>query len=151
MAIDFNKWDKEFKVSSEDVKELEQNTEKKEYEDIPFGQYEVKITKLELVSNSKGKPMVVCWFKILDGKFKNSLIFMNQVITEPFQIHIVDEFLRSLDSNVDVEWLGSYSKYADLIDNIFDAITEDKLEYALDYSSTDKGYSKFEITDVFGD
>lgn len=150
MAYDFNKWDNTYKVSSDDVKSIEKN-DKRDYPEIPYGEYEVKITKLELVSNSKDKPMVICRFKILDGKYKNSMIFMNQVVTQDFQIHIINEFLRSLDSGIEVEWLGSYSKYADLIDNIFDAITEEKLEYALDYSSTDKGYGKYKITEVFGD
>lgn len=151
MAIDYSKWDNKYKVTSEDVKTLEQNDGKREYEDIPFGQYEVSVKKLELGSSKKGDPMLIVQFKILDGKFKNSIIFMNQLVTTDFQIHMADEFLRSLDSGIDVEWLGSYAKYADLIDDIFDAISEDKLEYALEYSSTDKGYSKFEITDVFGD
>ena len=151
MAIDYSKWDKQFKVTSEDVKTLEQNDGKREYEDVPFGKYEVSVKKLELGSSKKGDPMLIVQFKILDGKFKNSIIFMNQLVTTDIQIHMADEFLRSLDSGIDVEWLGSYGKYADLIDSIFDAISEDKLEYALDYSSTDKGFSKFEITDVFGD
>lgn len=150
MAIDYSKWDNKYKVSSDDVKSIEKNN-KKDFDKVPYGQYEVSIKKLELISNSNDDPMVVCWFKILDGKYKNSMIFMNQVVTLDFQIHIIDEFLRSLDSGIEVEWLGSYSKYADLIDNIFDAITEEKLEYALDYSSTEKGYGKYKITDVFGD
>lgn len=150
MAIDYSKWDNKYKVSSDDVKSIEKNN-KKDFDKVPYGEYEVSIKKLELISNSNDDPMVVCWFKILDGKFKNSMIFMNQVVTQDFQIHIIDEFLRSLDSGIEVEWLGSYSKYADLIDNIFDAITEEKLEYALDYSSTEKGYGKYKITDVFGD
>lgn len=150
MAIDYSKWDNKYKVSSDDVKSIEKNN-KKDFDKVPYGEYEVSIKKLELISNSYDDPMVVCWFKILDGKFKNSMIFMNQVVTQDFQIHIIDEFLRSLDSGIEVEWLGSYSKYADLIDSIFDAITEEKLEYALDYSSTEKGYGKYKITDVFGD
>lgn len=150
MAIDYSKWDNKYKVSSDDVKSIEKNN-KKDFDKVPYGEYEVSIKKLELISNSNDDPMVVCWFKILDGKFKNSMIFMNQVVTQDFQIHIIDEFLRSLDSGIEVEWLGSYSKYADLIDSIFDTITEEKLEYALDYSSTEKGYGKYKITEVFGD
>lgn len=150
MAIDYSKWDNKYKVSSDDVKSIEKNN-KKDFDKVPYGEYEVSIKKLELISNSNDDPMVVCWFKILDGKFKNSMIFMNQVVTQDFQIHIIDEFLRSLDSGIEVEWLGSYSKYADLIDSIFDTITEEKLEYALDYSSTEKGYGKYKIADVFGD
>ena len=150
MAIDYSKWDNKYKVSSDDVKSIEKNN-KKDFDKVPYGEYEVSIKKLELISNSNDDPMVVCWFKILDGKYKNSMIFMNQVVTQDFQIHIIDEFLRSLDSGIEVEWLGSYSKYADLIDDIFYAISEDKLEYALEYSPTDKGYGKFEIIDVFGD
>ena len=42
--------------------------------------------------------MVTCWMKIVEGEYKGSLIFMNQVVTQGFQIHIVNEFVRSLIS-----------------------------------------------------
>lgn len=149
MAIDYSKWDEEYKVTEESVRDIANGD--REYEEVPFGDYEVEITKLELSETKAGEPKLVCWFKILEGKFKNSLIFFNQVITKDFQIHLADEFLRSLDTGIDIEWKGSYGKYATLLDQVFDAIEEQGLEYGLSYSSGKKGYPKFEITEVFAD
>ena len=64
--------------------------------EVPHGTYEVAITKLELGESKKHDPMVKVWFKIVEGDFKGSLIFMNQVINQGFQIHIVNELLRDI-------------------------------------------------------
>ena len=148
MAIDYSKWDKTYNVDKDEVKELDANGGKKDYEEIPFGQYEVSIASMELGSSKKGDPMLKVRFKVIEGKYKGNSIFMNQVITQSFQIHNCNEFLRSLDSGIDIEWTGSYGNYADLIDEVFGAV-EKTLEYAIDYHSDSKGYSVFEITEVF--
>lgn len=148
MAIDFSKWDKTYNVNKEEVKELDANNGKKDFVDVPFGQYEVSIASMELASSKKGDPMIKVRFKVLEGKYKGNSIFMNQVITQSFQIHNCNEFLRSLDSGIPIEWTGSYGDYADLIDKVFEAV-EKTLEYAIDYHSDNKGYSVFTITDVF--
>ena len=54
--------------------------------EVPHGTYEVEINKLELGKSKKGDPMFSCWFKILAGEYKGSLIFMNQIVTQGFQI-----------------------------------------------------------------
>ena len=75
--------------------------------DVPHDTYEIAVQKLELTKSKKGDPMVTCWMKIVEGEYKGSLIFMNQVVTQGFQIHIVNEFVRSLISEmadpIDVE------------------------------------------------
>jgi len=43
--------------------------------EVPHGTYEVEINKLELGKSKKGDPMFSCWFKILAGEYKGSLIF----------------------------------------------------------------------------
>ena len=91
--------------------------------------------------------MLKVWFKILAGEYENSIIFMNQVVTLPFQIHIANEFLKSLKSELEIKFVD-YNQYADLIDKIYDEITK-KYEYALYYDKNDKGYNTFKITDVF--
>jgi hypothetical protein len=106
---------------------------------------------MELKASKKGDPMVSVWMKIVsDGEFKNSLIFMNQVITQGFQIHIVNEFLRSLTKDCavpDIEF-KSYSQYANLIMDIHEMIA-DSFEYALDYGVTNKGFDTFEVLEVY--
>ena len=147
MANVWDKFDKEIDVNGlvEDVKEAAENGAN--FRDVPHGQYEVKIEKLELVSSKAGDPMVTCWMKVLVGDYKGSLIFMNQVITKGFQVHIVNEFLRSLDSGLDVEF-KSYKQYGQLLMDIHEAI-DGNLEYGLIYGEGKKGFSTYEISDVY--
>lgn len=149
MSVDFSKFDKAVDLEGlkNDLKEVEENGGSGDFAEVKHGTYEVRINKLELTVSKKGDPMLSVWFKILNGEFKNSLIFMNQVITQPFQIHIAKEFLNSLDSGIEVDF-ESYSQFADLIMDIAEEI-DGKLEYALKYDQNDKGYNTFKITDVF--
>lgn len=142
--MDFSKFDK--KVDLEGLKKDIEDSANNDYKEVPHGNYEVAITKLELKESKKGDPMVAVWFKILDGEYKGSLIFMNQVITRGFQIHIVDDFLRSLETDVDIVF-ESYSQYADMLADVFEAV-EGNLEFALKYGEK-KGFNTFEITEVF--
>ena len=94
-----NIWDEFDKAIDTDglAKDTEEAAENGGRREVPHDTYEISIQKLELVkSKSKGDPMVTCWMKVLEGEYKGSLIFMNQVITQGFQVHIVNEFLRSL-------------------------------------------------------
>lgn len=142
--MDFSKFDK--MVDLEGLKHDIEDSANNEFKEVPHGNYEVAITKLELKESSKGDPMVTVWFKILEGEYKNSLIFMNQVITRGFQIHIVDEFLRSLDTDIDIVF-ESYSQFNELLMDVFEAI-DGNFEYGLKYGEN-KGFNTFEITDVF--
>lgn len=147
MAIDFSKFDKKVDLEGlkQDITEAEENGGG-EFKEVPHGNYEVAITKLELDESKKGDPMVKVWFKILEGEYKGSLIFMNQVITRGFQIHIVDEFLRSLETDVEVGFV-SYADYAQLLMDIYEAVNGN-YEYGLKYGEN-KGFNTFEITDIF--
>lgn len=142
--MDFSKFDKQ--VDLEGLKKDIEDSANNDFKEVPHGNYEVAIAKLELNESKKGDPMVKAWFKIVSGEYKGSLIFMNQVITRGFQIHIVDELLRSLDSGVEVSF-ESYSQYAELLMDIFEAI-DGNFEYGLKYGEN-KGFDTFEITDVF--
>lgn len=144
--IDFSKFDKQVDLEGlrKDIQDAENNSG--DFREVPHGNYEVKIQKLELGESKKGDPMFTCWMKILSGEYKNSLIFMNQVVTQGFQIHIVDDFLRSLDSGVEIGF-ESYGQYADMIMDVAEAI-DGNLEYAVEYGEN-KGYNTFKITEVF--
>lgn len=146
--MDFCKFDKQVDLEGlkQDIMDAEENGGG-DFKEVPHGKYEVAITKLELTESKKGDPMVSVWFKVTNGEYKGSLIFMNQVITQGFQIHIADEFLRSLETTVDVQF-ESYSQYAEMLADIFEEI-EDKVEFVLDYGENKKGYNTFEIIDSF--
>lgn len=142
--MDFSKFDKQ--VDLEGLKKDIEDSANNDFKDVPHGNYEVAITKLELAESKKGDPMVKIWFKVVNGEYKGSLIFMNQVITRGFQIHIVDELLRSLETGIEISF-ESYSQYNNLLLDIFEAI-DGNFEYGLKYGEN-KGFDTFEITEVF--
>ncbi len=132
---------------AKDVEEAAENGGRRE---VPHDTYEVSIQKLELVQSKKGDPMVTCWMKILEGEYKGSLIFMNQVITQGFQIHIVNEFLRSLVAEmsepIDVHF-HTYSQYGNMLMDVAEAI-DNNFEYKVNYYDQ-KGYNAFKIEEVY--
>ena len=150
----FDKWDKEIdtKGLAADVKEAAENGT--EFKEVPHGDYEVAVQQMELKASKKGDPMVSIWFKIVsDGEYKGSMIFFNQVITQGFQVHIVNELLRMMVSEMEdapaIEFV-SYKQYGNLLMDIFEEINEN-FEYALKYSANkkNKDFNDFEIKEVF--
>ena len=147
MADIFEKWNSQvdLKGLQDDIKDAQDNN--KEFEKVPHGEYEVKIDKMELKASKKGDPMVSIWFTILEGKYKKSKLFLNQVITQGFQIHIVNELLKSMGTDLVIEFVD-YKQYADLILDVAEECDTNNLEFALKYEDN-KGYDKFTITEVF--
>jgi len=149
MSSIFEKWNQE--VDQEKLKkEVEEAAAgSTSYEEVPTGEYEVSIEKMELVATKEsGRPMLSVWFNILTGEHKGQKIFMNQVITQGFQIHIANEFLRSLDSGIDVEFDGNYEHYNNTILDVMEVVDK-QLEFLLDYGENKKGYNTFKIKEVF--
>ena len=143
----FEKWNSNVDLAGlqKDVKDAQDNN--KEFEKVPYGEYEVKVDKMELKSSKKGDPMVSIWFTILEGKYKKSKLFLNQVITQGFQIHIVNELLRSMKTDLVIEFVD-YKQYAELLLDVAEECDGNNLEFALKYEDN-KGYDKFTITEVF--
>lgn len=141
-----NIWEKFDKEIDKDIQKQIEDAENSEYKEVPLGDYEVKVDNMELKISKSGNPMVSIWFRIIAGEFNNNLLFMNQVINQPFQIGLANKILRALDPNKEVEF-QSYSQYANLIMDIFEEI-DGKFEYAIKYGEK-KGFSTFEILDIF--
>ena len=149
----FAQWDNSVDMEGlqKDIQEAAENGGT--YKEVPHGSYEVAIEKMELKATKEKKdPMVSIWLKIVsDGDFKGSMIFMNQVIKQGFQIHIVNEFLRSLlkeCADAPVVEFKNYSQYAELLMDIHEQSAE-SFEYGLKYGQTKKGFDTFEITEVY--
>ena len=143
----FEKWNSNVDLAGlqKDIKDAQDN--KGEYEAVPHGEYEVKVDKMELKSSKKGDPMVSIWFTILEGKYKKSKLFLNQVVTKGFQIHIVNELLKSMKTDLNIEFVD-YKQYAELLLDVAEECDSNNLEFALKYEDN-KGYDKFTITEVF--
>ena len=161
----FAQWDNAVNVEElqKDIQDAAENSGG-DFKEVPHGTYEVSIEKMELKATKVDKnspdpkkhvarPMVSVWFNIVSGDYKGQKIFMNQVIYGEyagFQIHNVNEFLRSItkDCAVPVIEFKSYAQYANLLMDIHELIAE-SFEYGLKYGQTKKGFDTFEITEVF--
>lgn len=143
----WEKFDKKIntKELKEGIKQARENGSGN-YEEVPYGTYEVNVEKIELRESKKGDPMVSIWFNIIAGNFKNSKIFYNQVINQGFQIHLCNELLKSLDTGVNVEF-DSYAQYNEVLMDVAEGTKA--LEYALKYGENKKGFPTYEITEVF--
>lgn len=143
----FDKWNKAVDLDGlkKDIANASQND--MEYVDVPVGTYEVKLTKAELKASKQSQnPMVSMWFKVIAGDYKGQTIFMNQIVTQGFQINIVNNFLRSMDTGVEIEFID-YRQYADMLLDVAEAC--EGLEFALKYDENAKGFKTFEIVEVF--
>lgn len=147
----FDKWDKKVDIEalSEGIKNVEKNGGLGEFAEVPTGTYEIRIEDMELKESKSGDAMFVCKMRILAGEFENKLLFYNQVITKGFQIALVNKFLRSLETGIDVDSFVGYREYNNLIMDIHEAIDDAGLEYMIEYSRNKKGYPVYTIKEVF--
>ena len=149
----FDKWDKNVDTEGlqKDIAEAEANGGQGDYREVPVGTYEVKIDKMEIKEcgseKHAGEPMFTVKFRILEGDFENSCLFMNQLITEGWQIGQVNKFLRSLDVNDTVEF-KTYGQYNDMIMDMMESI-DGSLEFLLEYGKNKKGYNTFKMKQLF--
>ena len=148
----FEKWNNNADLAGlqQDIKDAQDNN--REYDEIPHGEYEVKVDKMELKATKTDKqPMVSIQFRIISGKYKNCCLFFNKKIggtkNDGFMIHQSNEFLRSMDTGIDVEFVD-YKQYADLLLDVAEECDANNLEFAIKYEDN-KGYDKFTITEVF--
>lgn len=147
----FEKWNNSIDTEglAKDTKEAEQgNGQGRTYEDIPVGTYEVKIEQMELKESKNGDPMFSAWFRILRGKYENSILFMNAIITQGFQIGNVNKFLRSLEAVEEVEF-ENYVQYNNLIMDIKEAIDENSLEYLIEFKKNKKDFPVYTVKEVY--
>lgn len=144
----FDKFDKMVDTTAlaKDAKEA-MNDAHGDYEKVPHGEYEVSINRMEIKESKKGDPMLSIWFKVLNGKYENSLIFMNQVITQGFQVHLANQILSALaNGTVPVEFT-TYKQYNDVVCDVHEFA--DKHEYLLEYGENKKHYDTFKIKEVY--
>lgn len=143
----FDKWNKAVDLDGlkKDMASAEQGNG--DYVDVPVGTYEVKLAKAELKASKKTQdPMVSMWFKVIAGDYKGQTIFMNQIVTQGFQLNIVNNFLRSMGTDVEIEFVD-YKQYADMLLDVAEAC--EGLEFALEYDENAKGFKTFKIVEVF--
>ena len=151
MSNIFDKWNESIDVEAlaKDVEEIEKNSTG-DYEEVPHGTYEVAVKNMELKNSKSGNKMVTIWFKVVSDNHKGGMIFLNQVVTNPYGIHTVNGLLRkmvSMHKDAPEIKFKDFNQYNDLILDVFE-IT-DGYEYGLKYTKGKNDFSNYEITEVF--
>lgn len=150
MSDMFDKFDNEFDTKQIAADAIAAQANSGEYVEPPCDVYEVKITYLGVGESKKsGNPMARCTFEIVAGELQGRRIYMNQVITTGFQIHLFNEFMRSLKTSIPVPSFTTYREYNRTMIDIKAECDERKLTFQLNFSKDKKNYNVFTIEDVF--
>lgn len=148
MAIDFKKFQQQF--PAEEMKKQTEEAKKNEPQKIPDGEYRCKVEKMELKESSKGMPMCSIMFRIVAGDLKKQCIFYNRVLAgtknDGYMMKSNNDFLDSLDSGFEIAF-EDWEQYNDLILDIFEAISKDRLEYMVEVENDGK-YATLTINDI---
>lgn len=160
MAIDFAALDKKvnFGELAASIKEAEENGGTGNYEELPKGEYIVRIEKMEIGETKDGRPMLrvqgrvqeavsaedaekgnnkdaIDFFKNYKGK-KKPCMFMNRVLygtkNDGNMIASAVGWLNSLEPQDTTATFESYSQFNDCVLDIFEEI-EDAVEYHVNY------------------
>ena len=77
-----NKFNEAYNVQDlvKNLNEIQQNGGNGDYPEVPVGKYEVKVEKIELGSTKNSVPMGKIQFRIVEGDYKKSCLFYNQVL-----------------------------------------------------------------------
>ena len=111
-----------------------------------------KFEKLEVGETKDGRPMLKAQFRITEGEFNKSCLFMNRVLygtkNDASMIASAVGFLIKLEPSDDVGPVefDSYSQFADLVLDIMEDI-DGSLEYEVYYDP--KAFNNISIEEVF--
>ena len=161
--MDFSQFEKDIDLDhiQKDIEEAKHNAGTGEYPEVPSGTYTVQLVKMEVgACGGKAKiptaPLLKADFKILEGEFKNSHLFVNKVL---YTDRNDDKWnMAKLLANV-IGWLESlepsdevgdivfenYDQFSDLILDIAEDVSE--LEYQVKYDKD--AFNAVSIEDVF--
>lgn len=137
-----------------DIKEARKNS----FDPLPDGDYVVELSKLEQKISKTHKPMISISMKVMEGKYKNRLMFMNRVIggtkNDANMISGIESWLEKLEAedesgNLIIPEFRTYSQFADQVMDIAEAVTDMGLKYEVNYE--DGRFNSIEIHKVLDD
>ena len=147
----------------ENLNKLDNNvSEKKEWVDIPFGDYEVTLKSAKCkvcdpdARHDEEYYRVVLGFHILNGEYADENIYYVQNLDQVWMLKNANKFIASLKPNVDMipnryvtDGEFDVMKYNDMLEEIYDDVTARGLEYHLVLAPNSKGFKTYTIAEVF--
>ena len=77
---------------------MTQNNQEAKYAVVPEGKYLVRFEKCEQGNSRSGRPMLKVWFRIMQGSFTDSMLFMNQVTDSEIGQQVANKFIDKAKS-----------------------------------------------------
>lgn len=151
--MSFNQFNMDFEQYKSDIAEIQQQEKpKKEYKDPTDGEYTCDIVSLELSTNKAGdKLMLKGSFKITDGEFMNSRLWVNKCLTgtrnDSFSVKSAIDFLNSLGAVQEVEFTGDFDDLSTQVDIVFTDIKN--CTFTVVQKTSDSGFKNLYVNDVF--
>lgn len=151
--MSFENFNMDFEQYKSDIAEIQQQEKhEREYKDPIDGKYTCDIVSLKLSTNKAGdKLMLKGSFKITDGEFMNSRLWVNKVLTgtrnDSFAVKNAIDFLNSLGAVQEVEFTGDFDDLATQIDIVFADVKNCVFEVV--QKTTDSGFKNLYVNDVF--
>lgn len=153
--MSFENFNMDFSQYKADIAEIQQQEKpKKEYKDPTDGEYTCAIVSLELSTNKAGdKLMLKGSFKITEGEFMNSRLWVNKVLTgtrnDSFAVKSAIDFLNSLGAVQEVEFTGDFDDLSTQVDIVFADIKN--CMFTVVQKTSERGFKNLYIIDVFED
>lgn len=137
-----NQFDEDF------AKDVEAAGGSGDFEDVPHGEYEVKIEKLEpAIAKKSGNPIMSCWMRIINGEHKGQMVFYNQVLHKPFCVHKANEFMASLGTDVEIKYIKP-SQYADVIMDVAEKCAGGEYHLSFQPNAKNSEFDEYEIVEI---
>lgn len=155
--MDFSKFDEQVNLDQlkADAAEAAKNG-MGDYLEIEDGTYIGIFEKLELGETKDHRPMFKAMFRITEGEYKKSCLFMNRVIygtkNDGSMIGSVSGFLSKLEAEdedgnpIDTSF-ESYEQFNEMIMDVAEAIDDMGLEYEIEYKKD--AFNNISINEVF--
>lgn len=131
---------------AEEAREADTNSQ--EYTEVPVGEYECAIKKMELKETQNGDDLLSVWWEILEGEYKGQLMFQNIFMGGQFGTVNYKKFMQSIKTDVDVYDFSNRNELEDVIAEVFDDVTS-KYEYLVESYNNKKNFKEFKIKDIY--
>lgn len=151
--MSFENFNMDFSQYKADIAEIQQQEKpKKEYKDPTDGEYTCDIVSLELGTNKAGdKLMLKGSFKITEGEFMNSRLWVNKVLTgtrnDSLAVKRAIDFLNSLGAVQEVEFTGDFDDLGTQIGIVFADIKN--CTFTVVQKTSESGFKNLYVNDVF--
>ena len=124
------------------VEEAEKLNEEFYNKKVSDGIYRIEIMDMAVKQSKRGNWMIQVGYKILNGKYENSVLWSFFVIRQS-NILVNNAFLKSLGTSIPIE-CTSITQYQKLVDDIFITIRGDK-EYDAELTTSSNGFISIKI------